>query len=662
QEVARKKTVRLVALFVLAIVAIIAAVYGLAAGILYNMYLREGSKAAVERFMQREGHLVSEWTWWHPELLLYVVGGTLLIIGLGSAFKIAMLSGGGASIAQLLGGRLINPETDNAAERRLINIVEEMSIASGCPAPQVYVLDAEEGLNAFAAGFSQNDAVVAVTRGLLQRLSRDELQGVIAHEFSHILNGDMLLNIRLMGILHGILVIGILGMALVRSVFFTPYHYRSRRDRQGGGAAGIIVVGLALTVIGYVGVFFGRLIKAAVSRQREFLADASAVQFTRNADGIAGALKKIGGFEQHAVVESKAAEEASHMFFGDALPPRMLFGGMLATHPPLAERIRRIDRTFDGEFTEAWSDVVAAAGGAAAGFAGGAPAISPSTAAAPLRVRPGDVVAQVGSLSHDHIAYGGAVLATIPDDVRRGIHDAFGAVATVLALLLDRDDSQRARQMDLLAEQAGEALLNETKRTYAQASGLDPAMRLPLVDLAIPALRQLTAQQYQDFAETVERLIKADEKVTVFEFALQAILVHRLAPGFGNGGRRGGQRYSYSSMLNELAVLLSALAYVGHEDPAEASRAFETGRARLKNARAQQIPFLPRDACSTRVLGTALEKLVGAVPRLKQQILDACAYCVLADETVTITEAELLRAVAHALDCPLPPFLPGPSP
>ena len=294
--------------------------------------------------------------------------GVLVLVGGGSLYKIAQLRGGGRVVAEQLGGRLLHPDTTDPHERVLLNVVEEIALASGTPTPPVYLLEEEEGINAFAAGFTPDDAVIGVTRGTLHQLQRAELQGVIAHEFSHILNGDMQLNIRLMGVLHGILLIGILGYFVFRSAMFSSM---GRRSDRGNAGIALLALGGGLIVIGSLGTFFGKWIKASVSRQREFLADASAVQFTRDPDGIAGALKRIGGFVSGSAVASPNAPEASHLFFGQALS-----GGLqsiFATHPPLAERIRRLDPSFDGEFGMLAPPVLQpAAGGAASGLAGGA--------------------------------------------------------------------------------------------------------------------------------------------------------------------------------------------------------------------------------------------------------------------------------------------------
>ena len=274
---------------------------------------------------------------WNPQLFLLAAVGTLAVIALGSGFKTLELAQGGSSVATMLGGRLVAPTTTDPDERKLRNVVEEMAIAAGVPVPQVYLLPEEQGINAFAAGHSTSDAVVAVTAGAVRLLTRDELQGVIGHEFSHILNGDMRLNLRLMGIVFGILCLAVIGRVLLYT------RSRSSKDKNP-----LPLLGLALIVIGWIGVFFGRLIQAAVSRQREFLADASSVQFTRNPAGLAARSRKIGGLSFGSKLEAAHAEEASHMFFGNGMSES--FFHLMETHPPLAERIRAIDPSFDGTF------------------------------------------------------------------------------------------------------------------------------------------------------------------------------------------------------------------------------------------------------------------------------------------------------------------------
>ena len=325
QDKARKHTTVLVMYFVIAVLCIVASVYFASLLIFYGAHVK-----------QTPGASLPEFALWDPELFLNVVLGTLGVVIVGSVYKTAALAKGGSAVAESLGGRLVNPNTTHTDERKLRNVIEEMAIASGVPVPKIYVLDDEKGINAFAAGHTPGDAAIGVTLGCMTLLNRDELQGVIGHEFSHILNGDMRLNLRLMGIIFGILCLAVIGRVLIYS--------RGGRDRNP-----LMFLGLALIVIGAIGVFFGRLIQAALSRQREFLADASSVQFTRNPAGLSSALQKIGG--AGSTIESAHAGEASHMFFENGMGKPLL--GAMATHPPLDERIRAIDPGWDGKFKQA---------------------------------------------------------------------------------------------------------------------------------------------------------------------------------------------------------------------------------------------------------------------------------------------------------------------
>jgi Zn-dependent protease with chaperone function len=338
QDAARRSTKWLVGMFLLGVVAIVGAT--MAVGVVAIEMAQDSSHYAAG---DGGGLGVSE-----ESLAGAGAAGlfALALITCGSLFKVAQLSGGGNVVAENLGGRRVFPDTTDTVERRLLNVVEEMALASGVPAPPVFLLNEEEGINAFAAGYSPSDAVVAVTRGTAERLSREELQGVVAHEFSHILNGDMRLNIRLIGVLHGILLIGLMGRFMLRMA--SNWGSGGSNKESKGGAAYFGLIGLALIVLGYLGTLIGNLIKAAVSRQREYLADSSAVQFTRNPGGLAGALKRIGAAIVGSRLNAPNASEASHMFFAQGVWEG--FTALTATHPPLDDRIRRLEPQWDGTY------------------------------------------------------------------------------------------------------------------------------------------------------------------------------------------------------------------------------------------------------------------------------------------------------------------------
>ena len=436
QETARRKTGLLVFYYVLAVFLIMVAVYAAFA------FAFLGIKAKA-RSSRGEAEIRYE-DMWNPTLFMGVIAGTLLVVISGSLYKIHQLSGGGEAVAQLLGGRPLSRNTTDLNERKFLNVVEEMAVASGTPVPRVFLLDQEQGINAFAAGFSPADAVIGVTRGCIQQLTRDELQGVVAHEFSHILNGDMRLNIRLIGVLNGILVVALIGYGVMRA---TLYSGSRTRSRDKGSGMHFALFGLLLMVIGYVGVFFGKLIKSAVSRQREYLADASAVQFTRNPSGIADALKKIGACVQGSRIENSSAEEASHFFFSNGL--KSSFINLMATHPPLAERIRRLDPAFEGDVRRANSG--------RPGPSSSAP-VEAVSGLSRFAVDPGEVTARIGAPQAEHLAYAVGVLAALPDMVQEAAREPFGARAVIYSLLLGRGEEVCRRQLERLKQHADAAV------------------------------------------------------------------------------------------------------------------------------------------------------------------------------------------------------------
>ncbi len=661
QDQARRNTARLVVLFILAVIAIIAALYfvfALALGI-YEMQAADTHRIGVTAEPTPRG-------WMDWEVLFWVCLITLAIVGAGTAYKMAQLSGGGSRVAEMLGGRPIDPSTTDPDERKLMNVVEEMAIASGTPVPPVYILD-EESINAFAAGYAPEDAVVGVTRGCIERLSRDELQGVVAHEFAHILNGDMRLNIRLIGILHGILVIGLIGSGILRVALYSSMG--SRHRYSGGGSRGrgnplpLIALGIAVMVIGYIGVFFGNLIKAAVSRQREYLADASAVQFTRQPEGIAGALKKIGGFVHGSQINHPKGEQVSHMFFSQGFTNYL--GSLLATHPPLPDRIRRIDPSFDGTFPEpakpppepdaprrrrgGQGPQAQAAG--AAGLAGMAVA---GTMAARAET---DAIEQIGQPSQEHLDYARDLIESIPAPLRAAAHEPYGARALVHVLLLSDDAQARQKQQQRLRDHAEPQVVEQVERLERHGGQVKPEARLPLVEMAIPALQRLSPRQYQVFRDNLTHLILADDRVSLFEWSLRRMLLHHLDPHFGMHKPPRVRYYSLKPMANHCALMLSTLAWAGQPDGESARSAFEAGVRHL--GLDERLELQPASACGLKAVDEALEALAEVSPREKRKVVKACAACIVSNRKVSVKEGELLRAICDSLGAPMPPLLPG---
>jgi Zn-dependent protease with chaperone function len=633
QETARRNTARLVVLFALAVLAIMVSIDLLLAAT-FGYLGRDARTGAIDWTLAAD-----------PQLVSLAVVGTLAVVGGGSLFKIAQLRGGGRVVAEQLGGRLLNPDSAVASEQRLLNVVEEMAIASGMPAPPVYLLDQEAGINAFAAGFTPNDAVIGVTRGTTEQLTRDELQGVIAHEFSHILNGDMRLNIRLIGLLHGILIIGMLGYFLLRTTLYSGYS--RRRSRQEGGALPILALGAGLMAVGFFGTFFGNLIKAAVSRQREFLADAAAVQFTRQPEGIAGALKKIAGLAAGSTIQNPNAPEASHLFFGRATGG---LSGLFSTHPPLAERIRRLDPSWDGTVP-----TVAASGDAGRPRAAGVSALAgPVPAAAGAAAAVSDAVDHVGQPQQEHLRYAATLLDSLPAPLVSAARESYGARGLVYALLFDREADPRRRQLAHLAANADPDVYQETLRMMPLVDRLHVRARLPLVEISLPALRGLRHSEYERFKRIVTALIEVDQSVDLFEWSLHRILLHDLGAHFAPVRPPRVRHHTLASVRQQAAILVSMLAYVGNRDAASARRAFEDGWRSLD---LPAVDLLPVARLGVGSLDRALTALAEAAPQVKRRILRAAVASIAADRAITAGEAELLRAMSASLDCPMPPLL-----
>lgn len=648
QDIARRNTTRLVILFVLAVLAIMASLDLLLAATLGYLG-RDPRTGAIDWALA-----------WDPQLILLSVVGTLIVVGGGSLFKTAQLRGGGRVVAEELGGRRLNPDTTVPSEQRLLNVVEEMAIASGTPAPPVYLMDQEDGINAFAAGFTPQDAVIGVTRGTAERLTRDELQGVIAHEFSHILNGDMRLNIRLIGLLHGILLIGLIGYFMLRMTAFSGYS--RRRSRQDGNALPLLALSAGLIAVGFFGTFFGNLIKAAVSRQREFLADASAVQFTRYPEGLAGALKKIGGSAAGAAIRNPNAPEASHMFFGRATSG---ISGLFSTHPPLAARIRRIEPSWDGSFApSATADRPTFAPSATAdepeavsAFAGGdsrARLAGAETGADRARRSMESALGDVGQPAEAHLHYAARLIESLPAPVISAAREPYGARAVVYALLLDRNAAPRQAQLAHLSEAADAGVYAETVKLAPLVQALDVRTRLPLLDIALPALRSLTSKEYQRFKANVGALVVADEAIDLFEWSLHRILLHDLEAQYAPAGPARVRHRHLAPLVRQCELLFSTLAYAGQRDEDAARLAFDQARQRLDLPQARLRPI---EECGFAALDHALGTLEAAGPQVKRRILQAAVACITADRTVTATEAELLRAIAASLGVPMPPLL-----
>ena len=647
QDKTRRKTKLLVFYFILAVAAIVVACYFVGLIIF----------AAAQSHHYHYGEQ-TQFILWDPRLFFGVTVGVLAVIFIGSAYKTNELAGGGGSVATLMGGRLVNSNTTDPDERKLLNVVEEMAIASGVPVPQVYVLNEERAINAFAAGHTPSDAAIGVTRGCIQMLSRDQLQGVIGHEFSHILNGDMRLNLRLIGIIFGLLCIATIGRVLLSA--------RSRSSRDNNA---LPLIGLALVLLGAIGVFFGRLIQAAVSRQREFLADASSVQFTRNPSGLSGALQKIGRYGFGSRLESEHAPDMCHMFFGNGVAEP--FFGLLATHPLIPDRIHAIDPAWDGTFPPLDEKQIEVVKRAAISELEHTPKLMPDlfktvlggaiivggSAEKPPVIRSHTVLPNLGNPTPLHLKYAEQLRDSLPDSVKAAAREPLDAVALIYAMLLSPDETTRTMQLAGLAQRVEPAIQEKIVALFPEVSTAAAHAHLPIVNLALGALRQLRPEQFNQFSQTLQWLIESDGKIELFEFVLQKIVLRHLTLQFSGARPPVAQYYTLKPLVPDCAIVLSALANVGSSDAAQIGKAFETGAPYLRAPDNADLALLSGEQCGVDQIDAALNRLALAVPTIKKNLIEACVYTVGADGVITETEAELLRAVADTLDCPIPPFV-----
>jgi Zn-dependent protease with chaperone function len=649
QEDARRRTGWLVVMFFGAIAGIIGTVYA-GIGLLYEQGLKGDTSSSASTFNPM----------WSMEAMLTVSGVISLIVLGGTAYKLAQLRHGGVKVAEMLGGRAVNPSSNQFHERRLLNIVEEMALASGVPVPPVYVMPGQMGINAFAAGYTIHDAVIGVTEGTMRGLKREELQGVIAHEYSHILNGDMRLNIRLIGIVHGLLVLAIVGQVLVRTAFYT----RPRRSKKDEGGAAIVIggLGVALMIVGYLGYFFGGLIKRAISRQREYLADASAVQFTRNPLGLAEALKKVGGLSQGGQIKNAHAEELSHMFFADGIKRFFGAGSLFATHPPLTKRIKALDPQFDGKFTPLTEDSLylsgqeqekpdtsaakKAAGGEHGDFIRRTMVIGGAMAADPA-----GILGKIGVLEAAQLDDVSLLMASIPEDIRMAVHEPIGAQSVLLALLLGASGEEPTADAWawLPASFSG-----AVSRYLDKMSGISSRHRLALVDMAMPAIRSLNTDQATRFLDLVEKIIHADQKVNLFEFAVQEIVRSGLREVLKVKMPTISVR-NIDKVIKDAALLMNLMATAGSREAGEAEKAFAAGAGKL-GEHGLQLHYQPGMSHDMDKIKTALDHIMTSVMPVRRQILDAMLACLQRDGNIDDEEFELFRAFAAALEVPVPPL------
>ncbi|RDE19446.1 peptidase M48 [Motiliproteus coralliicola] len=634
QDQARRNTGLLVLLFLLAVTALIL-ITNLAVMICLWGIVGTVDGDVATLFYQGIGPLLEQFNWERFGLISLLVCG---LVGSACLYKQLQLSEGGKAIAESLHGQRIHPNTDDPKQKMALNVVEEMALASGMPVPPVYLLSHELGINAFAAGNQPSDAVIGLTQGAIESLDRDQLQGVIAHEFSHILNGDMRLNIRLISLLHGIVFIGAIGEILLR------YGPRGRSNSNNKTGPQLMMLGLVLLLVGWLGNFFGRLIKASVNRQREYLADASAVQFTRNPQGIAEALKVIGGHSGRAELHSSQVDQVSHLFFGRSLSN---LTGLYATHPPLLDRIFRLEPNWDGSY------------------------IYPKPSQVEARKQRQQAREQERAQKRRQALAAGVVLAggptldleqpsaleqtrqeiaALPEALKQQVHEPLGAMAIIYGLLIHQQPEQREQQLQLLQQLSIPGLPQQCQQLLEPIAQLHRSHYLSLTELCMPALKTLSPAQYQQFKQTLLKVIRVDQHTSLLEWCLYQLVQHYLAAEFGPVKRREPRFSKPQQLANEYQLILSTLAHQGEQDEEHTERAFNrgAGAAGLYN-----LTLLPVEQCDPTEFIRAVNQLSLAKPLLKPRLLRGLELCVKQDQQITPVELELISAIFALMESPL---------
>lgn len=640
QDSARRNTYWLLLAFVLAVILLIGITNVLVAMLLFFLGLH-GLPVADGGSIQA---FLAAFSWDNFAWISMGVVATVLLVIL---VKWAQLSAGGKVVAEGLGGTRILPATDDPAQRRCLNVVSEMALAAGLPVPPVYVLGNERGINAFAAGISPADAVIGITRGSLEHFNREQLQGVIGHEFSHILNGDMRINIRLAALLKGITFIGDLGEVLVRGGRHRGRSYSGSRKMPGQ----ILFVGLALWLTGWLGGMFAGFIKAAISRQREYLADASAVQFTRNPQGVADALKVIGGYVPGTYVVAGRAGEMSHIFFGQVA------WQLFSTHPPLDERIRRIDPGWNGQFIQVSREARYEGTTAdqarqdaqrkrAAVVTGAVIAGAVLGDAAESAVRDAHLESQAQYDTDAEFIVGG-----IPAALARQANDPFSANALVFAILFAGDEPTQQIQLELIRATGIKGLAQTTAELAAQVRRLPMEQHLPLLELCLPALKCMSAPQYRQFKDCLMQLVRADQKIELHEWCLYQVLRHYLDPEFTRVTPSRPKHRKAVHVARHYATVVSVLAWHGHGREPERERAFTRA---VQSVGLYNEKLRPLEECNVQVFSQAVHHLADCFPLLKPRLLKGMALCAEQDGILHPVETQVLTAVAAVMDCPLP--------
>ena len=631
QAQARVRTWKLVGLFLLAVIAIILVINAVVVA------FAEWSRPTEEIRPLTDWDTLRD----YGELFFWTTLFTAGVILVASLFRGAALRQGGGKVARELGGTPVDPNPRDPLRRRYRNVVEEMAIASGIPVPQIFVLEEESGINAFAAGYSPSDAAIAVTRGTLEKLNREELQGVVAHEFSHIVNGDMRLNIRLIGLLFGILVLAVVGQRMLLAMRF------SRGNRNAGA---IMILALVVMIAGYIGLFFGRWIQASVARRREYLADASAVQYTRHPEGISGALKKIGATQQGSKLRADS-EEVGHMMFGQAK-----LSGMFATHPPLEKRIRAVDPNFEPEEFEEIRQRMDRHDQAKQAEAEEAEQKGSDNGVARSKLHPEKLAENIGQPQLGQIFAAALLLQGLPKPLEQAAHSDEWAPEVICFLLMSRNPKVRLKQFEIICEDLGLESEQAVNTLLGAGDQLEDRQRLPLLEITFPALRRRPREELEQLHGVIRRLIAADGQISVFEYALARLTELHLREILQPNRAAGGGRKRLAAMPGAARELLSVVALHGQEEAGEGRAALAAGLEKLGLELGEAD--LPDSDWPSR-LDSALGQLDRLKPQDKKRLVAALVATVTHAGRVAPAEAELVRVICATLHVPLPALDPG---
>lgn len=641
QDIARRNTKILVLYFVIAVALIVLSIDLIAAMAFSYIQTAEGYQVSLDPLNTQ---------FWMSDYVIYVSIASCCVILFGNLKAFLSLRNGGMSVAENVGASEVSFDTKDSLTKRYINIVEEMAIASGVVMPKLYVLEHDQSINAFVAGLTADNTVMVVTKGALEKLSRDELQGVVGHEFSHILHGDMRINVRLIGIIYGITMIGAIGGSILRSLFHSSRysHRRSSGDKKGSGVLVIAGIGLGLLIVGYIGLFFGRLIKASISRQREYLADASAVQFTRNNDGIAGALAAImyDGIGSH--LDNEKSEDISHMCFGES----MAFNKMFATHPPLEDRIKTISPSFlpalklkrhseENSSQEELVNQINSDDNVVSSF---------SSSQSNVVMTNNEVMDTVGSPQPQHLNLAQGLLSSIPEKLHLAVYNENSARALIYAMILSAMKEKDKVSFVAIENQDSKEVRKHSEEYYKELCNLDLSIRLPLIELCLPVLRELSEESKNEFINLCIELSGLDNKTSLFEFVM--ILIIRSELNGLDNIRKLSDYKSIKKVIPSLERALSLLIYVGaNKQPADLYKKF---MSRFKHT---GLNITPLEDCKVSVLSKDLVQLSRLTPKIKRNVLNVFIKCVMHDDVIKPAEAEMLRAISMVLDCPMPPLL-----